>query len=1117
MHRAFAWAATNFAAVIIALLLCSFAMAQQGSSPKVKGELGVKLETVTPEIARERNLLPFGALVTEVTKDGAAANAGIAVGDLIQMVNDRPVQRAEDIQAVLDPLEPGVELGLTLVHAGQIKQTRVTLLAPQAPPPPVVTGDPILMLDTGGHMAPIKGLAFTRDGNQIVSAGDDKVIRVWDWRAGKTARIIRGSVGAGALGHIYAIALSPDQRWLAVGGFLDLDRSDVRLYDFASGRLVRLLRGHTSSVQALAFARDSRRLISGADDNTAILWDIDSGRLLNRLEGHRDFVYAVAFSPDGERVITGSFDHTLRIWRASDGGLIRVMDGHAGKVMSVAVRRADGRIASGDTSGEVRLWDGRTGQFLRTLAKQSAQQTMWSLAFSPDGTKLLATCGDFCPAGYVQYVWDVADGKELTTYTGHNNSVFASDISPDGRLAATGGGTSHEINVWELATGHRVSGPDGRFVALRGIGEPTWAVGFSSDSKLIAWGTHWERAPGGSGDSSETGSPLAFQLYLPRFGESLGAPQPIAASGGGQFVRANKTYGNLSLFHHPGSDGYNNAVLDIRRDSKVLASLEREPLDGFGHWAYTFTVDGRTIVSGGANGLLHGYDIAKALAKGGMLKGTDLRNLAHEFIGHEGVVWAVTPSPDGRYLVSGSNDQTVRLWNLKTQELIVTVFRGVDGEWAIWTPQGYYAASPNGEALVGWNVNHGANKEAEWVTAEQMRGVFYRPDVVAKAIALASAEDALKEAGLGLTAAEAIKSKPLPVIRGATWPPAGMSVSGGKGIIAIAVEKSAAPPTSWEFKVGGFDDKAGADVTVTAEPVPAPAGHAPVAADEDLYAFEIPLHAGQNRVTFFARNDNGDSQKWEYPIFHEGEGDLDARGTLHILAIGVDRYPTAKPTFDDLSFAGLDAKEFAQAAAQAMKGRNKDVDVVTLCQVEGCTKPPTLQNILSSLDRIARANEHDTVVVFLAGHGDNAGSKYFFLPTDFQRSGASTNALDWARVEDALGRARGAKLLFVDACHSGASFNDTLLNDARQRNVIAFTSAGPNEVALEDADIKHGVFTYWLLKGLAGGAANSAHAVTVYDLGYYLAKEVPSYAARRHFSRQDPIFASLSNPAIAWP
>jgi WD40 repeat protein len=48
------------------------------------------------------------------------------------------------------------------------------------------------MLDTGGHMAKMTGVTFTPEGKQLVSAGDDKVIRVWDWQAGKTIRTIRG-------------------------------------------------------------------------------------------------------------------------------------------------------------------------------------------------------------------------------------------------------------------------------------------------------------------------------------------------------------------------------------------------------------------------------------------------------------------------------------------------------------------------------------------------------------------------------------------------------------------------------------------------------------------------------------------------------------------------------------------------------------------------------------------------------------------------------------------------------------------------------------------------------------------------------------------------------------
>ncbi len=106
----------------------------------------------------------------------------------------------------------------------------------------------LLQLGTGGHLAKIKGLAFTPGGKYIISAGLDKVIRVWDWRAAKTVRTIRGQSGPGDAGKIYAIALSPDGRWLAAGGCFagsgGENRQDcgaIRLYAFESGEPKALL------------------------------------------------------------------------------------------------------------------------------------------------------------------------------------------------------------------------------------------------------------------------------------------------------------------------------------------------------------------------------------------------------------------------------------------------------------------------------------------------------------------------------------------------------------------------------------------------------------------------------------------------------------------------------------------------------------------------------------------------------------------------------------------------------------------------------------------------------------------------------------------------------------
>ena len=535
-------------------------------------------------------------------------------------------------------------------------------------------GAPLPMLDTGGHMAKLRGIAFTPDGRQLVSASHDKTIRVWDLASGKTVRTIRGESAPGNAGKVYAMALSPDGKWLAAGGWTHskcVGRcGEIRLYEFASGKLVALLKGHTDVVQALAFSPDGSRLISGSggSDSTAILWDTGSlsgagtgirdgargkePKLLYRLEGHEAQIYAVGFSPDGSRAVTGSLDHDLRLRRVADGKEIAHMTGHRDKVRSLAVA-PDGTIASGDDSGEIRLWDGRDGRFLRILARQGT--AVGSLKFSPDGKLLLSSCGQGDPCH--DRVVNVASGKEIATHQIDENIVLAAAFSPDGRWAATGGGDKYEIYLWDPHSGKPRPGPDGKPLRLAGQGQPVWAAGFSADGRRIGWGNL-----SGYNGNNDRGA-LEQSLTLPLGEGALGAPAALAETEAGAFRRAQASFGSFSLSHSEGGAyGYYDAILVISKDVRAVASVTRDETTGYSHESYSFTPDGEAIVSGGANGTLTAYDRA----------GSKLG----EFVGHEGDVMAVAASPDGRFLVSGGSDQTVRLWNLKTRELLVTLFRG---------------------------------------------------------------------------------------------------------------------------------------------------------------------------------------------------------------------------------------------------------------------------------------------------------------------------------------------------------------------------------------------------------------------------------------------------------
>ncbi|OQX23953.1 MAG: hypothetical protein BWK80_23375, partial [Desulfobacteraceae bacterium IS3] len=342
---------------------------------------------------------------------------------------------------------------------------------------------PILSIDTGGHMALIRDIMFTKDGKYLVSASDDKTVRVWDVQTGDIVRVIRGQIAEGDEGKIYAAALSPDNRWLAVGGFMahghgiDDDKvGNIRLIDFRTGEIVRLLKGHEDVVNGLAFSPDSTRLISGSSDKTARIWDIESGKSLHTLSGHTERIFAVAFSPEGARAVTGSFDDTLRLWNTETGELISALTGHKDNVKSAAFTPDGKYLLSGSYDKSIRLWDGKTGKFIKVLNSTGLQVN--NISISPDSHSLLMS-GD--NGGYYGQVFSIPDGKKLLSFTKHENIVLATAISPDGRLAATGGGSDKEIYLWDIRTGEVKQ-------KLVGKGKIIWSVVFGRDGRTVAWG-----------------------------------------------------------------------------------------------------------------------------------------------------------------------------------------------------------------------------------------------------------------------------------------------------------------------------------------------------------------------------------------------------------------------------------------------------------------------------------------------------------------------------------------------------------------------------------------------------------------------------------------------------
>ena len=475
-------------------------------------------------------------------------------------------------------------------------------------------------------------------------------------------------------------------------------------------------------------------------------------------------------------------------------------------------------------------------------------------------------------------------------------------------------------------------------------------------------------------------------------------------------------------------------------------------------------------------------------------------------MGHEGEVWAVAPSPDGRFLVSGSADQTVRLWNLKTRELLVTLFRGADGEWVMWTPQGFYASSPAGARLIGWQINHGPEHEAEYVAAAQLRQHLNRPDIVARAIQLASAEEAVRQAhGADFKLADLL-AKPVPRLR-ILSPEAGAALKGGRAQVTVELEATPDPVKLIRIQVNGVQ-----------VPLPEHDG----LYQPGRYNFDVPLAKGENKIAIAAVNDTGETVA-SVSVGHEGEGDLDKRGTLYILAIGVDKYPNLPG--NDLRYAGADAKAFAEAMEKRAGPLHEQVVKRLLINGGAAGDAPTAANIVDALDMLRGAGQNDTVMLFVSGHGVNDGPNYRFVPTDAAWGEQSllrpSSAVSWYAFQDALTGANGRRILFLDTCHAANAFNARLLGDSYEANIMVYSSARGDQEAKEDPALGggHGLFTYALVEGVNGGARDGAGEVRADALRDFLKSRVGDLAAKLSAAQEPQYFRArdAENYVLARP
>ena len=303
---------------------------------------------------------------------------------------------------------------------------------------------PVLMLPIG-HTASINDAAFDPLGRYIVTASNDRTVKMWDSKSGRLIADLSGHRGV-----IKSVTFSRDgKRILTASG-----DSTVRIWDTDQAMPVVVLRGHNDEVISAQFSRDGNKILTASYDRTARIWDAKSGKPLAILKGHTDLIWTAVFDSSGTKVVTASLDHTARIWDATSGRSLYSLDhatsnGIMKTMPSVgsAMFSPDGkRILTRATDNIARLWDVQSGKLLTVL--KITPGNLIAAKFSPDGKRVLTATKE----GTVN-LWDPTSTQLIHTIKGNPTGIGSAEFSPDGNKIVTTALTGTTAQIWDATSG----------------------------------------------------------------------------------------------------------------------------------------------------------------------------------------------------------------------------------------------------------------------------------------------------------------------------------------------------------------------------------------------------------------------------------------------------------------------------------------------------------------------------------------------------------------------------------------------------------------------------------------------------------------------------------------
>jgi len=457
---------------------------------------------------------------------------------------------------------------------------------------------------------------------------------------------------------ILSASFSPDGRYIIAGGSDHI----IKLWDVLSGILIRSFEGHSNTVNSIHFNLNGTRFITGSADHTIKIWDLKTGNIIRSFD-MKSSVFFANFSSDESYIISASYK-SINLWSMKTGKVLHSFVENLDSYMSVSLSPDGKYIASGGRDKKIILWNTTTKEKIRFFIGH--EESVQSIDFSPDCKYLVSGSKD-----NTVKLWETESGKLEKNFIGHTDEVNVVKFSPKGKYIISGS-SDKSIKLWDIKTGNQIKSFDKN-------SKDVLSVNFSPDAKSIVSGTsnnkvlYW---------SIETGKIIKT---FPKLNHAY----PVQFSPDETHLISGCSDNTLKLWD-----------IESGKLSKTFVGHTDHVI------SVNFSPDGSYIVSGSCDKTAKLWESES----GKLIKTFDGHSdfVSLVFDGHTDCVSSVTFSPNGKKVLSGSFDKKIKLWSVKTGNLLKELNGHKEGVYLTkFSPDGKFIASKSYGSVKIWNLDSG--------------------------------------------------------------------------------------------------------------------------------------------------------------------------------------------------------------------------------------------------------------------------------------------------------------------------------------------------------------------------------------------------------------------------